>query len=217
MAPELCAYLWSSCDGVHFSAIDINGFEDEFNYGFRSFSGTDYGLFVGTVNPYFGLQVWQGIPNASSMTTRKPKRHAFSPGSPSLAGGGPFNSSSHYYIDASDNGVGSSSSGWDTNTPRTSGAPCQVYIANWTDTSISLVVNAPVNKQSLYQASNASSAFLSPLSDFSAFTFAPPPGPIGCPVMAGDNLTFTVTNPQTGSSFQAPAVKVSAPTGTTLF
>jgi hypothetical protein len=72
VAPELGADLWSSCDGVHFSAIDINGFEDEFNYGFRSFSGTDYGLFVGTVNPYFGLQVWQGIPNASSMTPRKP-------------------------------------------------------------------------------------------------------------------------------------------------
>ena len=134
-----------------------------------------------------------------------------------VARAAPCNSSSHYYIDASDNGAGPGSSGWDTSTPGTSGAPCQVYIANWTDTSISLVVNAPVNKQSLYQASNASSAFLSPLSDFSAFTFAPPPGPIGCPVMAGDNLTFTVTNPQTGSSFQAPAVKVSAPTGTTLF
>ena len=72
VAPELGADLWSSCDGVHFSAIDINGFEDEFNYGFRSFSVTPYGLFVGTVNPYFGLQVWQGVPNASSMTPRKP-------------------------------------------------------------------------------------------------------------------------------------------------
>jgi hypothetical protein len=136
-----------------------------------------------------------------------------------VARAAPCNSSSHYYIDVSDNGAGSGpgSSGWDTNTPGTSGAPCQVYIANWTDTSISLVVNAPVNKQSLYQASNASSAFLSPLSDFSAFTFAPPPGPIGCPVMAGDNLTFTVTNPQTGNSAPIPKVPVSAPTGTTLF
>ena len=69
-----------------------------------------------------------------------------------VARAAPCNSSSHYYIDVSDNGAGSGpgSSGWDTNTPGTSGAPCQVYIANWTDTSISLVVNAPVNKHSLY-------------------------------------------------------------------
>ena len=37
VAPELGADLWSSCDGVNFSAIDINGFEDEFNYGYRTF------------------------------------------------------------------------------------------------------------------------------------------------------------------------------------
>ena len=72
VAPELGADLWSSCDGVNFSAIDVNGFEDEFNYGYRVFSVTPYGLFVGIVNPYFGLQVWQGIPNASSMTSRRP-------------------------------------------------------------------------------------------------------------------------------------------------
>jgi hypothetical protein len=72
VAPELGADLWSSCDGVHFSAIDINGFEDEYNYGYRTFSVTPYGLFVGTVNPYFGLQVWLGVPNASSMTPRQP-------------------------------------------------------------------------------------------------------------------------------------------------
>jgi hypothetical protein len=72
VAPELGADLWSSCDGVHFSAIDINGFEDEYNYGYRTFSVTPFGLFVGTVNPYFGLQVWQGIPNASSQTRRQP-------------------------------------------------------------------------------------------------------------------------------------------------
>jgi hypothetical protein len=72
VGPELGADLWSSCDGVHFSAIDINGFEDEFNYGYRTFSVTPYGLFVGTVNPYFGLQVWLGVPNASTMMRRQP-------------------------------------------------------------------------------------------------------------------------------------------------
>jgi hypothetical protein len=48
--------------------------------------------------------------------------------------------------------------------------------------------------------------------------FAPPPGPIGCPVMAGDNLTFTITNPQTATKTNPPAtVRVSPAVGTTLF
>jgi hypothetical protein len=66
VAPELGADLWSSCDGVHFSAIDIHGFEDEFNYGFRTAISTPYGLFLGTANPYYGLEIWQGIPQASN-------------------------------------------------------------------------------------------------------------------------------------------------------
>lgn len=67
VAPELGFDLWSSCDGVHFSAIDINGFEDEYNYGIRTFADTPYGLFVGTANPYYGLETWLGVPGASTM------------------------------------------------------------------------------------------------------------------------------------------------------
>jgi hypothetical protein len=75
VAPELGADLWSSCDGIHFSAIDINGFEDEFNYGFRSLAVTPYGLFVGTTNPYYGLEIWQGIPQAATSLVKGLQHH----------------------------------------------------------------------------------------------------------------------------------------------
>jgi len=75
VAPELGADLWSSCDGIHFSAIDINGFEDEFNYGFRSLAVTPYGLFVGTTNPYYGLEIWQGIPQAATSLVKGQAQH----------------------------------------------------------------------------------------------------------------------------------------------
>ncbi|HUK15220.1 MAG TPA: hypothetical protein VLW65_02345 [Bryobacteraceae bacterium] len=65
VAPELGADLWSSCDGIHFSAIDTRGFEDEFNYGFRTAVSTPYGLFFGTANPYYGTEIWQGIPETT--------------------------------------------------------------------------------------------------------------------------------------------------------
>ena len=67
VAPELGADMWSSCDGIHFSAIDVKGFEDKFNYGMRTVVDTPYGLFVGTVNPYYGLEIWQGLPQAAAL------------------------------------------------------------------------------------------------------------------------------------------------------
>lgn len=70
VAPELGFDLWVSCDGVHYTAIDINGFEDEFNYGIRTFADTPYGLFVGTANPYYGLEVWLGNPQAATQGRR---------------------------------------------------------------------------------------------------------------------------------------------------
>jgi hypothetical protein len=41
---------------------------------------------------------------------------------------------------------------------------CQVYIANWSDASISLVINAPIKAYNLYLPTGD---YLSPLSDFS--------------------------------------------------
>jgi len=91
---------------------------------------------------------------------------------------------------------------WNTATSTS----CQVYITNWTDTSIALVANLPLPNRE-----DGEGTFLSPLSDMSLLTFfqslAPGAPPVSCPVAysaatGGDNLTFTVTNPQSLSSYQ---------------
>jgi hypothetical protein len=85
---------------------------------------------------------------------------------------------------------------------------CQMYIANWTNTSISLVANLPVGVRDMY-----SSTVLSPLSDVGPWTFPAAPG---CPVASADKLTFTVTNPQSGARVTISSIQVD-PAGTTLF
>lgn len=97
---------------------------------------------------------------------------------------------------------------WDTNSTL-----CQAYIANWTDTNISLIVSLPPNADDGY------GILLSPLTDVSPMTFGtPPPTPpavLNCPVAAGDTFTLKVTNPQGGAPVTSPAIPVSS-TGTTL-
>lgn len=99
---------------------------------------------------------------------------------------------------------------WDTNL----NAPCQMYIANWTDTSISLVANLPVNLQDQYQQLYGLSTVLSPLSDFSPWAV---PAASGCPVNIGDQLTFTVTNPKSMAQYTISNVQVNNPSTTTPF
>jgi len=60
--PELGFDLWWSPDGAYFSLVDQNGFEDGYNFGVRSLIATPYGLFLGSANYYYGLEMWQGIP-----------------------------------------------------------------------------------------------------------------------------------------------------------
>jgi hypothetical protein len=95
---------------------------------------------------------------------------------------------------------------WDTNGP----ASCQMYIADWTDTSISLVANIPLSA-----TDDASTDVLSPLSDISPLTFftsAASQNTWNCPVANGDTLTFTVKNPQhTGATPGSDAVCVGTP------
>jgi hypothetical protein len=109
---------------------------------------------------------------------------------------------------------------WDTS----SGAACQVYIANWIDTNISLVAGLPVLIKDGYEQNYQPGAYLSPLSDMNYLSFfqnlASTAPPLVCPVayntaaQQGDNLTFTVTNPQSGLTFVlSPAVPVQ-PAGT---
>ena len=50
--------LYVSEDGVNFETITTNGFGDPYNHGLRVFAVTDQGLCVGTVNPFYGTQVW---------------------------------------------------------------------------------------------------------------------------------------------------------------
>jgi hypothetical protein len=78
-----------------------------------------------------------------------------------------------------------------------------VYIANWTNWSISLVANLTTSAFNGYEPSLP----LSPLADVNYETFQPGSS---CQIAAGDVLGFTVTNPQSGgSTTMSPTVTVS--------
>jgi hypothetical protein len=97
---------------------------------------------------------------------------------------------------------------WDSATATS----CQMYISNWTDSSISLVANLAAGVQNQYQQENFLGSVLSPFNDFTPLTFLAAPG---CPINAGDNLTFTVTNPQNGATSSLAATVL--PAGTMLY
>ena len=48
-----------SNDGLNFSRITRNGFNDKFNYGLRTFISSNDGLYIGTANPFYGGQLWK--------------------------------------------------------------------------------------------------------------------------------------------------------------
>jgi len=123
----------------------------------------------------------------------------------------PLAVASSIYIEVSDDGAGSGLH-WNTNSPLLS---CQMYISNWTNTSIALAANLPVGVTDLYQTG----VVLSPLNDVSPLTFAAasPFSTTGCPVASGDNLTFTVTNPQTGATSNPPVTVPVSQTWTTPY
>ena len=45
-------------DGVNFTTLTTNGFNDPYNHGLRTFAVTDQGLCLCTANPFYGCQVW---------------------------------------------------------------------------------------------------------------------------------------------------------------
>ena len=45
-------------DGVNFTTLTTNGFNDPYNHGLRTFAVTNQGLCLGTANPFNGCQVW---------------------------------------------------------------------------------------------------------------------------------------------------------------
>jgi hypothetical protein len=52
--------LYQTQDGWYFGSISTNGLDDPFNLGCRNFADTPHGLFLGTANAYYGLQLWRG-------------------------------------------------------------------------------------------------------------------------------------------------------------
>lgn len=58
VADEYGFDLFSTTNDIDWFFEAKNGFNDRFNYGARNMVESPYGLFVGTANPYYGLQVW---------------------------------------------------------------------------------------------------------------------------------------------------------------
>lgn len=62
LGPHMGFDMYATWDGEHFTMVTRDGFGDIFNYGVRTLQDTPYGLFLGTANPYYGLQIWRGVP-----------------------------------------------------------------------------------------------------------------------------------------------------------
>ena len=54
--------LYRTTDGVSFEPVTTTGFGDKFNFGLRTLQATPYGLFLGTANYYYGLNIYWDPP-----------------------------------------------------------------------------------------------------------------------------------------------------------
>jgi len=54
------ADLYKTQDGVHWYPVTLTGFGDVGNYGLRTMTSVGDYLYVGTANPFDGLEVWRG-------------------------------------------------------------------------------------------------------------------------------------------------------------
>ena len=59
LGPNLGFDLYTSADGADYSQITRNGLGDKFSVGVRNMVSTPYGLFIGSQNHYYGLQLWR--------------------------------------------------------------------------------------------------------------------------------------------------------------
>ncbi len=62
------ADLWKTTDGIHWEPVTLNGFGNPENYGIRTMlsepvalSGLQNSLYIGTANPFGGLEVWRAL------------------------------------------------------------------------------------------------------------------------------------------------------------
>ena len=77
--------MYVTKDGVNFTTLTTNGFNDPYNHGLRTFAVTNQGLCLGTANPFYGCQVWiQRKENPVDPGTPDPTE----PTDPSQPGGG---------------------------------------------------------------------------------------------------------------------------------
>ncbi|RLB79072.1 MAG: hypothetical protein DRH24_13485 [Deltaproteobacteria bacterium] len=51
--------LYFTDDGDNWFPLRLNGFDDHWNYGSRSFATYNGTLFLGTANPFYGCQIWK--------------------------------------------------------------------------------------------------------------------------------------------------------------
>ena len=51
--------IYCTEDGVNYETITLDGFNDEYNYGCRTFLVGSDGLYIGTANPFYGGQLWK--------------------------------------------------------------------------------------------------------------------------------------------------------------
>lgn len=54
--------LYQTTDGQNFEPLTINGFDDQFQIAVRTFATTPHGLFLGTGSYWYGLNIWQYVP-----------------------------------------------------------------------------------------------------------------------------------------------------------
>jgi len=54
------ADMWISPNGLYWFPLNLNGFNNPNNYGFRTLLSTPDGLYAGTANPFQGCEVWVG-------------------------------------------------------------------------------------------------------------------------------------------------------------
>jgi hypothetical protein len=64
LIPQIASYLgggdlWRTTDGINWTYVNLNGFDDANNYGIRTLLTTTKGLFAGTANPFKGCQIWR--------------------------------------------------------------------------------------------------------------------------------------------------------------
>ena len=54
------ADLYKTQDGLNWYPVTLNGLRDVGNYGFRTLVSAGDELYVGTTNPFDGLEIWMG-------------------------------------------------------------------------------------------------------------------------------------------------------------